>query len=86
MPTGYSGAVSPRRPPSKLDKLDKILQRNRAEQRRGRRKLLTIAGVIVALIVIALLLTYTDLGQPPVPKRPAVQHVDGIYLGKPHAR
>jgi hypothetical protein len=66
-----------------VGRLDNIIARNRAAQRRGLRKLLVTGGVVAMLIAIAAMLLFTDLGQPATQPRAAPTHVDGIYLGAP---
>jgi hypothetical protein len=69
-----------------VSRLDHIVERNRAAQRRGMRKLLLTAAVLAMLFAIAILLLFTDLGQPKrEAQAPAAAptHVDGVYLGKP---
>lgn len=69
-----------------MGRLDNIVARNRSAQRRGLRKLLVTGGVVVLLIVIAVMLLFTDWGQPAVDKRATPTHVDGVYIGKPKAK
>jgi hypothetical protein len=66
-----------------VGRLDKIVDRNRAAQRRGLRKLLLTVGVIVLLGVIIVAMVTTDFAKPPAPKREQPTHVDGVFIGTP---
>jgi len=68
-----------------VSRLDNIVTRNRSAQRRGLRKLIVTGSVLVLLVVIAVMLLFTDWGQPAVDKRATPTHVDGVYIGKPKA-
>lgn len=68
-----------------MERLDRIVARNRAVQRGTRRRIFGIVAAIVLLVVLALLIAYTDLAQPPVQPRAPAQEVRGIYIGRPPA-
>lgn len=69
-----------------MGRLENIVTRNREMQRRGLRKLLLTVGIVVLIIVIAILMLFTDWGQPNVPPKPAPEQptrVHDVYIGKP---
>ena len=67
-----------------MGRLENIVSRNREAQQAGARKLMIAVGIVVMLIVIAVLLLFTDLGKPNVPP-PGPPKADGVYIGKPPA-
>jgi hypothetical protein len=69
-----------------VERLDKIIDRNRAAQRRGLRRLLITLGVMTLLAVIIVLMVTTDLAKPPEPKRDRPTHIDGVFLGTPRTK
>lgn len=75
-----------------VERLERIIARNRAARRSTWRRVIGVVTAIVLLVVIALLIAYTDLAQspvdpaqPPVQPRPPAQVVRGIYLARPPA-
>lgn len=68
-----------------MERLDRIVTRNRAAQRGTRRRIFGVVAAVVLLVVLALLIAYTDLAQTPVQPRAPAQEVHGIYIGRPPA-
>ena len=71
-----------------MGRLENIVQRNRDLQRRGLRKLLLTIGIVLAIFLIAILMLFTDWGQPNVPPKQAPQppsQVHDVYIGTPHS-
>ena len=66
-----------------MERLDRIVARNRAVQRGTRWRIFGILAAVVLLVVLALLIAYTDLAQTPVQPRAPAQEVHGIYIGRP---
>jgi hypothetical protein len=67
-----------------VGRLENIVNRNRELQRRGLRKLLLTIGIVLAIFVIAILMLFTDWGQPNLPPKQAPSQVHDVYIGKPH--
>lgn len=67
-----------------VGRLENIIARNQ-RPRGSRERFYVMVGFGVAIIVIIVLMTFTDLGKPPVPRRPApaAQRVDGVLLRTP---
>lgn len=60
-----------------MSRLDQIVARNQAANRRVRNRMLMMAAIGASVLVILGLLLFTDLGKPAAPKR---THADGILL------
>ncbi len=67
-----------------MGRLEDIIERNRNPKRNRERLTVSIVmGLFVLLILV--LMVFTDLGARPAPTvPPRVPHADHIYLGSPH--
>lgn len=78
----------------RLNRLDDVLERHQRRTKQARERIAWIAIVSGLLVIVVVLLIFTDLGKPPVPVRAAApaapatergsgQRVDGVLLGAP---
>ncbi len=64
-----------------MGRLDNIIERNRRGNRPKERTVVML-GLGFALLVIIILMLFTDLGMPPTPSGPHEHRVDDILLRK----
>jgi uncharacterized membrane protein len=62
-----------------VSRLDDIVARNEARKKMTARRF-TLIGVAVLVVVVTILMLFTDLGQPKRTPPARVDHVDGVKL------
>jgi hypothetical protein len=63
-----------------VDRLENIIARNQRPAG-ARERFAIMVGFAVLVLVVAILMIFTDLGVPPTP--PRAKRVDGVFLGTP---
>jgi hypothetical protein len=63
-----------------VGRLDNIIARNRRPDG-SRERLAMLVGFVILVLVVVILMMFTDLGMPPTPERG--KRVEGIFLGTP---